>query len=901
MSAKVRYEPPPRVSFWKNGKVNVEHPDVRSYPFGIDLSVTPTDDIARRDLVRNNSTGNQYPLIFTEKLRSLCIGTLLGPTTMRILKEIDDLHEIRLELDVTKKMLTVFFPVISKHKRGRVVSQFKFQVGLSQVKSILEAPCGSQGSSWVLSLTRTPEYFVQTNDIFDTFKDNSQVWHINNSWSRVTDIPLNYDDPMNHPVALYHNSSGMGYIEIGRWTTFRLSFDLSFGQDSEIYQHFQSALEDFNIPINRRDDIEFHIEGPCAWDWLDHQLFRLPSQPSALLGLPTATTTNLPFEVRYQLEVCISRGLFNEYSISPEFLQRLSALTPAHGARLLEYLMDQNERLFNPLDLFNNDDYKSFVPNPRIPHYCTLVRKASITPTTVLFNSPTVETSNRVLRKYSHMQDRFLRIQFVEECESRRIGMNKQQNDNIWKRVRRALFHGIRVGDRTFEFLAFGSSQLRQNGAYFFCPTDYVSCDDIRAWMGEFSHIKIVAKYAARLGQCFSTTREIRGICEPAIKQIDDIERNGYCFTDGIGKISQFIARIIIEDMTLDVFDDPTAFQFRMGGCKGVLAVWPQAKGMEVHIRKSQEKFRTDFKGLEIIRCAKYTTATLNRQTITILESLGVQKKAFMTLLCDQIQSYEQAAHDNAAAIQLLTKFVDENQSTLILSELLKAGFKSTDTEDPFTVNLLNLWRSWSLKLLKEKARIHIPKSAFVLGCVDETGTLRGHSRDTEGRRSDKDVNKLPQIFLQLTDPERYNKTNIVRGVCIVGRNPSLHPGDIRVVQAVDNPNLRHLKDVVVFSAKGDRPVPNMLSGGDLDGDDFFVIWDPDLIPTEWNHPPMDYAGEKPRELDRDVAVDDLREFFVNYMKNDVLPLIATAHLAYADEYGPKSQICECLARSCLA
>lgn len=206
-------------------------------------------------------------------------------------------------------------------------------------------------------------------------------------------------------------------------------------------------------------------------------------------------------------------------------------------------------------------------------------------------------------------------------------------------------------------------------------------------------------------------------------------------------------------------------------------------------------------------------------------------------------------------------------------------------------MNVLNLWRSWSLKLLKEKARIQIDKSAFVLGCVDETRTLRGHSVATEGSKS-RDVNKLPQIFLQTSDPKHYGKTNIIRGICIVGRNPSLHPGDIRVVQAVDCPKLHHLKDVVVFPATGDRPVPNMLSGGDLDGDDFFVIWDRSLIPTEWNHAPMNYTGPEPVQLNRDVGVHDLRNFFLKYMKNDVLPLVAIAHLGQADDLGPKSPQC---------
>jgi RNA-dependent RNA polymerase len=162
----------------------------------------------------------------------------------------------------------------------------------------------------------------------------------------------------------------------------------------------------------------------------------------------------------------------------------------------------------------------------------------------------------------------------------------------------------------------------------------------------------------------------------------------------------------------------------------------------------------------------------------------------------------------------------------------------------------------------------------------------------TEGSR-EKDPNKLPQIFLQLSDPRAYRTTRVIQGICIVGRNPSLHAGDIRVVQAVDVAELRHLKDVVVFPSTGDRPVPNMLSGGDLDGDDFFIIWDEQLIPKEWNHPPMNFTPEKPYEVADGVTVDDIRDFFVSYMKNDVLGLVATSHLAHADKSGIRSSVCK--------
>ncbi|POR32573.1 RNA-dependent RNA polymerase 1 [Tolypocladium paradoxum] len=900
VSARIRFEPPPKRAFWSGGSFKVQHPSTRHFPNGLTIQSTLLREAPRRRLINSNTSHQrEYPIKMTVGLQQLDFGSMVGPTAMQVLKSVtasSGAEELELELDVRAKRLTVYFPIVTKTEEWCGTRPFCFVVDLSNVKNMYEAWSADGTIALVLPLPRPPQYFWRMGDVQSTFLNDIQSWSISDVWHRATDIAQDFNAPMQYPVAVHNDIKDPGYIEIGRWTTFRLVLGGHAQRENDApLQQVREALEDFNVSVQRCDDFDVQKGSQAMWDYLDHPPIVASRQASALLEMDASPIIHLAFEVRYQLEVCVSRGILNENTVGVEFLQRLAALKPFDATRRLEYLVDQGEALYDPMALFASSDAESYVPNVKSPHYCTLVRKAVITPTTIRYNSPTVETSNRVVRKYNHMQDRFLRVQFIEEAEQGRISINKKQNDDIWKRILRALYQGIRIGDRIYEFLGFGSSQLRQCGVYFFCPTEHTSCDDIRQWMGEFNHIKVVAKYAARLGQCFSTTREIRGIFKPDIKVIPDIERGGHCFTDGVGKISQFLARLIIEEMTLDVFDEPTAFQFRMGGCKGVLTVWPQAQGMEVHVRESQAKFKAISNGLEIIRCAKFSTATLNRQTITILECLGVPPSAFLKLLDQQIKEYQAAMMDNSVAVGLLTKFVDENQSTLVLAELLKAGFKSSEIQEPFTLNLVNLWRSWSLKLLKEKARIQIAKSAFVLGCVDETGTLRGHSAATEGS-PDKDVNKLPQIFLQLTDPTRYDQTITIKGICIVGRNPSLHPGDIRVVQAVDNPKLRHLKDVVVFPSTGDRPVPNMLSGGDLDGDDFFVIWDPDLIPKEWNCPPMNYAAPKPLKLARDVNVNDIRDFFVKYLKNDVLPLIATAHLALSDEHGPKSQLCRYLA-----
>ena len=62
-------------------------------------------------------------------------------------------------------------------------------------------------------------------------------------------------------------------------------------------------------------------------------------------------------------------------------------------------------------------------------------------------------------------------------------------------------------------------------------------------------------------------------------------------------------------------------------------------------------------------------------------------------------------------------------------------------------------------------------------------------------------------------DQFNMNKKRVVTGPLVVTRNPCLHPGDVRQLEAVDVLELSHIVDCVVFPRRGSRPHSNEMAG----------------------------------------------------------------------------------------
>lgn len=185
----------------------------------------------------------------------------------------------------------------------------------------------------------------------------------------------------------------------------------------------------------------------------------------------------------------------------------------------------------------------------------------------------------------------------------------------IYERILNTLRNGIVIGDKKFEFFAISTSQLRGNSVWMFASREGLTAEDIKKWMDDFLVIKNVAKYAARLGQSFSSSWETGSVSElkREIIPVIEIENGGikYCFSDGIGKIPAEFAQSVARKCSAS--STPSASYIQFGGYKGVVAVDPIST-MKLSLKKSMCKYKSNSTTLDVLAWSTYHPCFLNRQ-----------------------------------------------------------------------------------------------------------------------------------------------------------------------------------------------------------------------------------------------------------------------------------------------
>nr|RBQ95109.1 hypothetical protein FVER53263_05746 [Fusarium verticillioides] len=391
--------------------------------------------------------------------------------------------------------------------------------------------------------------------------------------------------------------------------------------------------------------------------------------------------------------------------------------------------------------------------------------------------------------------------------------------------------------------------------------------------------MKTVGKKAKRIGLLFSSSKAAMIINPDRCEDIPDVERDQYVFTDGCGLIAPSLAQELARRRRI-IFRDsrytPSVFQLRYRGYKGVVTVDPRMKKEKAlfKLRKSMKKFSggDDYSFAVVEHSKPFSYGFLNDESIILLHALGISQETLLSKQRHHFSLLKNAKSDFRDAFRFLSYVNKPDLAERVLLE----GLESVKSQINGHVNeqldkMLN-------KQGGQKCRIFVQKSRLLFGVCDAWDVLK------EGECAVKvtlEDNGLPHA--------------LKNSEIIVTRNPCLHPGDWQKFKVVERPELSHLVDCIVFSTRGKRPAADLMSGGDLDGDTFFVSWDPDLIPSTVSAPALYPGGREPIQF-RAITDDDRLVYFAKY-HNASLGQVKNLYLDWVRVAGPMSAQCQELNR----
>ena len=317
----------------------------------------------------------------------------------------------------------------------------------------------------------------------------------------------------------------------------------------------------------------------------------------------------------FQIEAYLRCGYLNTYDLLNTLQKPIEAVIRDYGNEASELLrlfageLKPREAEESPLDCLKRVRTKYPTLKPlKLAQGHISCHHVIVTPSRILLEGPYTTQSNRVIRRYQNrdpaLVENFIRVEFRDEdrLQYRWDG----DVDGQWflhQRVGGILRDGFTLAGRTFEFLAYSTSALREHSVWFMAPfrdieEGYVTAESIRASLGDFSKLlRTPSKYAARIAQAFTATDDSVKITRDQWEEQDDIDAQpgtpGANHTDGVGTISPDLAAMIWQAKSKGESDrvEPSAYQFRFLGYKGVVVVDSRLTGIKMRLRPSQRKF----------------------------------------------------------------------------------------------------------------------------------------------------------------------------------------------------------------------------------------------------------------------------------------------------------------------
>ena len=447
---------------------------------------------------------------------------------------------------------------------------------------------------------------------------------------------------------------------------------------------------------------------------------------------------------------------------------------------------------------------------------------------------------------------------------------------------------GVNANGRHYNIVGCSNSGVQKRSFYFMSGTE-TQCRQLLLKfipnLEQLARKKGIAKRVKYAGLLFTGCQYIVDLPQQfKFKIATDVEKGTYNFTDGCGLISLKLAEKIWKSNTILAKKWkklPSVWQIRYYGnkclCKGVLIVdYGQKDEMVLTVRKSLVKVpaaNDDSEVSKYLRARLGIVATslkpkvgkLNKQVVALLSS-NVNKDALISIQSDYLDRVSKARNN---PLDALFCFALKGQFNNFQQLLRKHAI---DMVPPGYLNLPQQVQ----KIQSEKLQIPLANSRLLLG-ASFPERLVG-SEPKEGQCVVKD------------------EFGFVEGKVVVCRSPSYAPGDLQVLEAIALPPqhpVSSMHNVIIFSTQGQRPDPDKMSGGDLDGDLYLVIWDERILKF-WRQ----IGGEEIQEYDGpsgSTKTGKQDEDWIRYIavwENSMLAQIDACFFQLAAEKGVKSPEC---------
>lgn len=190
------------------------------------------------------------------------------------------------------------------------------------------------------------------------------------------------------------------------------------------------------------------------------------------------------------------------------------------------------------------------------------IRQVIVTPTRVIYQKPQYTGNTRIITMYG--REYFLIATFRDEdkisaLQGRQdftLGDDDEFDELLQHTIVNRLHDGLHICGRIYRYL--GGSNSSSIGAKRYLVADHYDRDyeylatssNIRSAIGDLSPIKCVAAYEARCGLAFTEIKASISTDKCNIRlQCRDIKTTGYCFSDGIGRISTDLARQLVSKL----------------------------------------------------------------------------------------------------------------------------------------------------------------------------------------------------------------------------------------------------------------------------------------------------------------------------------------------------------------